>query len=217
MVAGMTEMETSQLPDHIELTIRMKAMVTWNLATQADLANGTCGEIVDIALDPREMPQRPDQMGRVHLRYPPVMVMFKPVHHTFRCLPNLSEGLIPIFPSETTFQVGSRPGISVRRRQLAITAAYAYMDFKSQGQTIEYVIVDIAPTPTFKLSPFNAYVALSRSRGRSTIRLLWDFDDNLFMNHPSEALRQEDKWLERLAKATKERVDAGWCESWSGR
>jgi hypothetical protein len=31
-----------------------------------------------------------------------------------------------------------------------------------------------------------------------------------------EALRQEDKRLERLAKATKERVDAGWCESWSG-
>jgi hypothetical protein len=68
----------------------------------------------------------------------------------------------------------------------------SYTDFKAQGQTIEYVIVDIAPTPTFSLSPFNAYVALSRSRGRSTIRLLRDFNDSLFICHPSEELRLED-------------------------
>jgi hypothetical protein len=59
------------------------------------------------------------------------MVLFRPLHHTFPCIPNLGEGLIPIFPSEMMFWVGRNPGISVQRRQLAITTMYVYMDFKS--------------------------------------------------------------------------------------
>ena len=88
-------------------------------------------------------------------------------------------------------------------------AGYAFTDYKSQGQTIEYVIIDIGKPPTGTLSPFSAYVALSRSRGRDTIRLLRDFDDNLFQNHPSDALRREMTRLEALNDATK--------REWEGR
>ncbi|KAF8893443.1 hypothetical protein BD779DRAFT_1620513, partial [Infundibulicybe gibba] len=49
----------------------------------------------------------------------------------------------------------------IHRRQLAITPAYAFTDYKSQGQTIKHVIVDLADPPSGKLSPFSAYVALS--------------------------------------------------------
>jgi hypothetical protein len=78
-----------------------------------DLANGTRGEIIDIVLDPRETDDE-DGDGRVFLRYPPAMVMFKPTHHTFKRLPNLEDGLIPIFPSEATFRVGSEHKFGVR-------------------------------------------------------------------------------------------------------
>ena len=78
-----------------------------------------------------------------------------------------------------------------------MTAGYTFTDYKSQGQTIEYVIIDIGKPPTGSLSPFSVYVALSRSRGRDTIRLLRDFNPNLFQNHPSEALRED---MERLVK-----------------
>ena len=44
-----------------------------------------------------------------------------------------------------------------------MTAAYAFTDYRSQGQTIPYVIVDIGSPPTGTLSLFNLYVALSRS------------------------------------------------------
>ena len=86
-----------------------------------------------------------------------------------------------------------------------MTAGYASTDYKSQGQTIEYVIIDIGKPPTGTLSPFSVYVALSQSRGKNTtgIHLLRDFDVNLFQNHPSEALRTEMKRLEDLNKATK--------------
>ena len=81
-----------------------------------------------------------------------------------------------------------------------MTAGYAFTDYKSQGQTIEYVIINIGKLPTGSLSPFSVYVALSRSRGRDTIRLLRDFD--LFQHHPSEALRTEMKMLEELDETT---------------
>ena len=59
------------------------------------------------------------------------------------------------------------------------------------------------------LDPFSTYVMLSCSRGCETIRLLGDFDDNLFTKHPSENLRQEDSRLAELTVSTKEAYDNG--------
>jgi hypothetical protein len=71
------------------------------------------------------------------------------------------------------------------------------------------VLVDIGKTTCFGLSPFNAYVALCRSRGRETITLLRDFDDNLFIRHPSEDLRIEDERIDGLVKQTYSRYTKG--------
>jgi hypothetical protein len=54
-VARMTIAETKKLPYQIQLAIvGMQVMVTLNVATEADLANGSCGTIKDIVLHPRE-------------------------------------------------------------------------------------------------------------------------------------------------------------------
>ncbi|KAJ7621444.1 hypothetical protein FB45DRAFT_753768, partial [Roridomyces roridus] len=47
-----------------------------------------------------------------------------------------------------------------------ITAAYAFTDYRSQGQTIPMLMVDIASPPCGALSLFNLYVALSRGDDR---------------------------------------------------
>jgi uncharacterized membrane protein len=83
---------------------------------------------------------------------------------------------------------------------------------KAQGQTIDYVIVDIAPTPQFNVTPFAAYVGLSRSRGRDTIHLLRDFDDKIFPRHPSQDLRVEDERLQWLADDTGKRFETGFYD-----
>ncbi|KAJ7865406.1 hypothetical protein B0H13DRAFT_1637101 [Mycena leptocephala] len=62
-----------------------------------------------------------------------------------------------------------------------MTGAYAFTDYRSQGQTIPYVLVDIAKPPTGTLSFFNLYVALSRSSRRETIRLLRDCSPRTLM------------------------------------
>ena len=111
-------------------------------------------------------------------------------------LEGLDDGEIPIKPTEQAYTTevegadGEQQRIkkAVHRRQLPITAAYAFTDYRSQGQTLPYVIIDIAKPPTRKSSLFNLYVALSRSSGRQTIRLLRDFDEQIFRSPPDEYL-----------------------------
>ena len=45
----------------VELSVGMKAMVVLNIATDADIANGTCGKVEGFVLDPREKSTTPDE------------------------------------------------------------------------------------------------------------------------------------------------------------
>ena len=83
-------------------------------------------------------------------------------------------------------------------RNILIFAAYAFTDYRSQGQTLPYVIIDIASPPTGTLSLFNLFVTLLKGRGRASIRLLRDFDEKLFMASHDPALIDEDERLEKL-------------------
>ena len=89
------------------------------------------------------------------------------------------------------------------RTQFPITGAHSFTDYRAQGQTIPYVVVDIASPPTSGLSLFNLYVALSRSSGRNTIRLLRDFDDDAFLQAHVPELLEEDERLEELDISTR--------------
>jgi hypothetical protein len=133
----------------------------------------------------------PDEDGAIHLKYLPAMVLFKPEHGTHARFGDIPAGLVPIIPSTTRFTIktGDNRVFHIKWHRLPMTPAYAFTDYKSQGQIIEYVIVDIGDPPI--LRPVGVYVALSRSRGRSTIRLLRDFNDKLFTHHPSTDLRLE--------------------------
>ncbi|KAG6822648.1 hypothetical protein H0H92_013075 [Tricholoma furcatifolium] len=84
-----------------------------------------------------------------------------------------------------------------------MTASYAFTDYRSQGQTIPNVLVDIATPPTGGLSLFNLYVALSRSSGRQSIRILRDFDDSIFMAAHDPELLAEDDRLEHMDRQTR--------------
>ena len=96
---------------------------------------------------------------------------------------------------------------TVQRRQFSLTAAYAFIDYRSQGQTILYVLVDIASPPTGGLSLFNLYVALSHSSGRATIRILRDFEDRQFLKQHNQSLINEDERLEGLDMETRRWYD----------
>ncbi|KAJ8580064.1 hypothetical protein M405DRAFT_891925 [Rhizopogon salebrosus TDB-379] len=140
---------------------------------------------------------------------PPILIIIELDFCELPQLPGLPPRHIPLSPICSKFTIGSNPSIRVTRQQLALIPAYAFTDFKSQGQTIDHVLVDIGKTTCFGLSLFNAYVALCCSRGRETIRFFKDFDDNLFICHPSEDLRIEDERIDGLVKQTYSRYTKG--------
>ncbi len=199
----------SDLPEQIELAIGMKVMVTTNIQTDLDLANGARGEIVDIVLHPDEPPTSNTTI--VKLKYVPAYVLVKMARTRASPLEGLEAGVIPVEPARMTMKIniqraGQKPiQRTVQRRQFPITAAYAFTDYRSQGQTIPMVLIDIkSPPGGTRLSLFNLYVALSRSSGRATIRLLRDFDDAVFLQPHNEELLREDLVLEKRDKETRE-------------
>ena len=210
-IAGMREKTTGKLPDRIEIAIGMKVMICFNLSASADLANGTRGTVKDIILDPREEALEVDEDGSVKLKYPPAMILFEPdggskmsamfVDQRRRHSITIPDGQILITPYTVTFCITLANGSkhSITRTQYGMTGGYAFTDIKSQGQTMGPILIDLRAPPTGQISPFSAYVALSRSRGRDDIRLLTDFDDKLFMTHPDADLAIEMERLEALA------------------
>ena len=116
------------------------------------------------------------------------------------------KNVLPLVPLERTFMINTGNGRkkTVHQRQLPLTPAYSFTDYRSQGQTIQNIIIDIVTPPSGTLTPFNIYVTISRARGRNQIRLLQDFDDKLLTKHPSEYLRLEDERLNEFEIKTEE-------------
>ena len=122
--------------------------------------------------------------------------------------PGLPQGTVPITPRTNGFHIRlCNNKKSYTWRQFALTAAYAFTHEKSQGQTLDCVIVDLANPGTLTL--FHAYVSLSRARGRDHIRILQKFDRKLLTTHPSNDLREEDKRLADLSDMTRKNFAAG--------
>ena len=94
---------TKKIADRMEIAIGMKAMVLLNLATEADITDGTRGVIYDIILDEREKPHTDQQNGTVNLKFPTAMILFKPDCKTTIKFPGIEPRLIPITLSEATF------------------------------------------------------------------------------------------------------------------
>ena len=186
-------------------------MVTQNVETDLDITNGARGTIVGITLHPDEPTVSKATSQYVELQHLLLYILVELQRTRATQLTGLEECVIPIKPRTQTFRVkckqsnGQQMTKTVKWCQFPMTAAYAFTDYCSQGQTIPYVLVDIATPPTRGLNLFNLYVALSRSSSRSTIRLLHDFDEKLFqMSHKPELITEDDR-LEELDAETRKR------------
>ncbi|KIO13324.1 hypothetical protein M404DRAFT_18813 [Pisolithus tinctorius Marx 270] len=201
---GCNRQQWGGLLDKVVLAIGMHVMVTFNVTTDLDITNGAQGCVINIVLDSRESLKR-SANNVIQLEYPPVYVLMEMNRMKVNALPGLPTGVLPVTPICRTFSVSSAGGkwTTISHVQLPITAAYAFTDYHTQAQTLEHCIIDIGMPPSGQLTPFNAYIALSRSWGRDTTQLLRDFDVRLFTQHPSEYLRNEDKCLDKMDESTK--------------
>ena len=188
----------------------MKVLVASNLETDLDVMNGASGEVVDIILHPEEPTFRTESI--VKLRYLPLYILIKLTRTRALRVQGLLDAVIPVEPMDMNMKIqvqtadGQFIPRTVYRQQYTITPGYAFTNYRVQGQTIPHVIVDIASLPSRHLLLFNLYVALLHSSGQSTIRLLRDFEDNLFIKPHDALLIEEDERLDKLDEKTKE----GW-------
>nr|GAT43543.1 ATP-dependent DNA helicase [Mycena chlorophos] len=208
-VAQHKTQQTGKLSDFVQIAVGMRAMILMNISTNAELANGSRGVVHDVVLNWQEkLPLQANPVtGEIMLEYPPAVVLFKLDSGTLPAFEGLDAGILPITPSRMKFSAArmDKSRFTVAQTQVAMTPGYAFTDYKSQGQTLEHVIVDLGAMPSGALTPFNAYVALSRSHGCDNIRILRGFDKRLFTVHPSVFLRREDQ---RLAHCTSETIRA---------
>ena len=132
IIVSMSEKKMGRLPNHTAISIGMKAMVTWNISTDADLTNGARGEVVDIVLNQWEDPSMVEGTN-VLLKYPPVMILIKPVNKSKINFPGLSEGLILISPTESTFSIKLplAAKTTITRRWIALTDSYSITNYRS--------------------------------------------------------------------------------------
>ncbi|KAF8598282.1 hypothetical protein BDV93DRAFT_561437 [Ceratobasidium sp. AG-I] len=100
----------------------------------------------------------------VQLQYPPEYVLVRLDRPSGIQFTNLADNIVPVVPFERRYTIPANNGKensskSIVRRQIPLTAAYSFTDYRSQGQTMSAVIVDIGKPPSGGITPFNAYVA----------------------------------------------------------
>ncbi|KAG8744135.1 hypothetical protein FRC10_010704 [Ceratobasidium sp. 414] len=197
------------LADTVPLAKGMKVMVTYNIETELDVANGVLGIVERIILHDGAIDSTTSDRNTLVLTRPPAYVLVRLSRTKAGPLAGLEAGIVPIVPMRARMMVdlGKGKRVTVWREQLPLTSAYAFTDYRSQGQTIPYVIVDLATPPSGGLTPFNAYVALGRSRDRQPIRFLREFDPKIFTSPPDERLLAADRELARLDEETRREME----------
>jgi hypothetical protein len=145
--------------------------------------------------------ERVTDSTRITLNHMPAYLLVKMDHTRLGPLNGLTERVVPIEPVTHKMQIkiktdnGQVVKRTVERSQFAITPCYAFTDYRSQGQTVQRAIVDIAPPASGSISLFNLYVMLSRVPSRDCIRILRDFKDDYLLNKtfPVELKEEEDR------------------------
>lgn len=190
-------------PIKMKLQLEWKQWCCWILPQMLTLQMAPQGTIVNIIPDPRETAHHNcSTTSTVFLQYPPSFIMVWPLQHPGFSISGLLGGVLPLFSTLLTFSLPGKVKMTIHREQFTLTLAYAFIDFKSQVQTTECILVDLGKPPSGVLTSFNAYVGLSRSHRWITIRLLHNVDEALFTTHPSEELLKEDVCLKQLACVT---------------
>lgn len=188
-------------------------MYLQNLAPTHGFANGSMGTITAIYLDPREVVN--PNAAYVQLKYHPVCIAVKPDRPSGKIphIPGLPIGSCPVYTRSETFYLKNRAQdrIKINRKQFDLIPAYAFTNDKSQGQTINPVVVDLKK-PSGRASREGFYVALSRGSGKDNIRILRPVQQDmlkLLAQGPSESIRKDDKILKEQHEKTKRLWEEG--------
>lgn len=132
--------ESGKLDEVVEVALDAKVMVTMNIQTDLDVANGTRDTVCGVVLHEDEPPNSADRRVRL-VHQPEYLVRLD--NTRMPALQGLPQGVVPRRRGSRSLSVGGKTK-TVHRTQHPITLAYAFTDIRSQGQTIPRVVLDLA-------------------------------------------------------------------------
>ena len=108
--------------------------------------------------------------------------------------------MVPIWSESFRYNAGH--GRWAKLKQFPVTLAYVLTDFKCQGQTYEWLRVDIKRPHVGAASVMSPYVQLSRSQSLQRLSILRPFDADDLRAPISEELKAELKWEQEMDEKT---------------
>ena len=218
----LSDSKTEHLPGLLPLVPGMPVILTQNIAIGLGLINGINGIF-------RQLVYRTDSVSTDVLSnvFPkntqyvrqPLYALIEIAKSKIECnLENLQPKLVPIPLIEQTFRVNiadilpkdkkpkSNPKaiLSIKRRALPLVPAYCITTHKSQGQTLNKVVIDLKlPNETEDIAA--VYVPLSRVKRLIDLIILRHVDYKVLLIKPSKSQLAEMERLDKLYVETQKR------------
>ncbi len=218
----LSDSKTEHLPSLLPLIPGMPVILTQNIAIELGLINGTNGIF-------RQLVYQGDSVSTDVLwqAFPnntqyvrqPLYALIEIPKSKIECdLEELPTKLVPIPLVEQTFRVditdilpkdkksesNHKTVLSIKRRALPLVPAYCITTHKSQGQTLDKVVIDLKlPNETDDIAA--VYVPLSRVKRLVDLIILRHFDYKVLLMKPSKSQLAEMERLDKLYVETQTR------------
>ena len=222
----LSDSKTEHLPGLIPFVPGMPVILTQNIAIELGLINGVTGTFrqlvyqVDSVSTDVLSEAFPNNTQYVHR---PSYALIEIGKSKIECnLEQLQPKLVPIPLMEQTFRIdiadvlpkdrkpksNRKAFLSVKRRALPLVPAYCITTHKSQGQTLNKVVVDLKlPNETANIAA--VYVPLSWVKHLTDLIILRHFDQKVLLVKPSKSQITEIERLDKLYSETQMRF-AEW-------
>ena len=190
LVWSLSPSTTNDALGNLPLCAEMPVMITENLSITNGVVNGAQGTVENVSFSTDEEGNRYATCVFVHIP---------------RCNINIVEGkldMVPIMPSSVQFCFtdASNTGFMVKRMQVPLLPAFMFTDYKAQGCSLEYVVVNLASSHSLQ----SIYVMLSCAMGLKRVLILRWFPSHPIFQSLSQDLRNKFDHLELIAEHTVE-------------
>ena len=211
--------KTEHLPGLLPLVPGMPVILTQNIAIELGMINGMNGIF-------RQLVYEEDTVttDAISEKFPsnakyvrkPLYALVEIVRSKVACnFEQLQSNFVPIPLMEQTFRVNltdvlpkdKRPKsnqkivFSIKRRALPLVPAYSITTHKSQGQTLNKVVIDLK-LPSGNDDIAAIYVPLSRVKRLTDLIILRPFDYQILLTKPSKSQMAEIERLDKLYTKT---------------
>ncbi len=219
--------KTEHLPGYLPLVPGMPVLLQENIACELGLSNGTPGIFRELVYDQTAGYTTGSDEGiftsdTVFVRNAQYALIEMPKSKMSK-LDSLDPLIIPIPVIEKRFEINLEKlyadkgpmmkmlnskklntTISVKRKALPLVPAYSITTYKSQGQTLPKIVIDLNMPPGM-VEVASAYVPLSRVQRLTDLVIVQDFSINALRVKPSKGQIAELNRLAAIFEKTKQR------------